>query len=71
MVVELQCNPMPTLQEKSTSTVKEGQCIQIEDESTQTWSDGSVYKGFFKDGRRHGKGEERWPNGEVSFYFLL
>ena len=34
-------------------------------ESSQEWSDGSVYSGEYKDGHRHGHGEARWPNGEV------
>ena len=47
------------------------QSAQTEVGCIQTWSDGSVYKGLFKDGRRHGHGEERWPNGEVSFVSLF
>ena len=55
---------MQTLRSKPTSRLD--QSIQTEKGSIQVWSDGSVYEGFFKDGRRHGHGEERWPNGEVS-----
>eukprot|EP00795_Rhopilema_esculentum_P016516 gene16516-7938_t len=36
-----------------------------ENESSQEWSDGSVYSGEYKDGHRHGHGEARWPNGEI------
>lgn len=56
---------MPTLTEKSTSTWNES--FQNQNEEVQVWSDGSVYNGCFKNGCRHGRGKETWPNGEVSF----
>eukprot|EP01034_Spumella_vulgaris_P044989 gene44989-55999_t len=31
----------------------------------ETWSDGHVYLGEFKDGRQHGEGKLTWANGDV------
>ena len=40
------------------------QIVEAE-EKTQTWSDGSIFSGNFQNGHRHGKGQSKWPNGEV------
>ena len=33
----------------------------------QVWQDGGQYKGEFHHDMRHGEGELKWSNGEVSF----
>ena len=47
------------------------QILVEEEEKTQIWSDGSIFSGNFQNGHRHGKGEARWPNGEVDLSCYL
>lgn len=35
-----------------------------------TWLDGRKYEGEYKDDKKHGYGEFKWPDGRVILFFF-